>query len=242
MIYSSSANLVPKPNYNQGPRFTFQCAMGTQSMGLTDVMYPTLFETSIKRLLEPEQHLFETIAEEPLSMVTMPTRKNFILGVLIHDLGFEDAIIMHKSVVARYEAEVVITVEETVKSTTKTFISFPTDERGNPRKEDKYRHLDSDGLPVLGSIIEVGDCIVGMKSGTNDLSKFAKIGQDGEVTQINIASTDESSKTKIVRIKITQRRFSQPGDKFAIPYSQKGTVAAYIGGQDTFARKFRSLF
>lgn len=236
IIYSANANVVPKPNCNQGPRFTYQCAMGSQALGITDVMYPSLFETSNKRLLAPEQHIFETIAEEPLSLTTMPTRKNIICAIMIHPKGFEDAVIMHKSIVGRYEKEITIVIRETDTAGSATKLCYPLDKNGNPVPNvGRYRHLDMEtGLPRIGSIVNVKDYIVGMiKTSTKqDMSKTVSIGQDGEVTQINISANQESTKERIIRIKITQRRFSRPGDKTAIPYSQKGTASQFNGDVD----------
>ena len=250
LAYSSVANLVPQANHNQGPRFTYQCAMATQAIGLGNVMHFMSFETSIKRLMAPKQHLFETIAEEPMYTVTMPTRENFILAILTNQEGFEDALVMSKWVFklfARYEREVTIVVIQKDSE----MVGKPVDSKGSVLYGKKYDNLDENGIAKVGSIIEFGDVIVGQSRIDNttqnviikDISRIAQIGEDGIVTQVSIISNEESSKEKIIRVKIYQRRFVQPGDKFAAPYSQKGTIASFIGegNTDGEALKYESI-
>jgi len=244
LIYSSTANLVPKANHSQSPRFTYQSAMATQALGLGYVMYPSLFETSIKKTIFQKQHLFETIAEEPLTNVTMSTREDKIVAVYNHRAGFEDALILSKSLFGRYEVISTITVIEKIDDVSNEFIGFPLDDKGNKKSGDKYRHLDENGIPRLGSIIKIGDCIVGQMSietnGTyKDISTIAKEGDNGEVIQIRIMSTEENKKKRLVRIKISQRRFQQPGDKLALIPSQKGTISKFMNENDTLSENLR---
>lgn len=242
IAYSSIANLVPNANHSQGPRFTYQCAMGTQALGLGNIMHFVSFKTSTKRMIAPKQHIFETIAEEPLSAVTMPTRENFMVAVYTNRKGFEDALVFSKSVYklfARYEKEVVITVREKSSGSHET-VTFPIDKNGNRKCGSRYVNLDERGLPIVGSIISVGDIIVGqmkndLKGGEKrDISRAAQVGEDGEVTQVRIFSTEGSNgKERLIRIKITQRRFVQEGDKFAAIPAQKGTISDFVGSGDT---------
>lgn len=244
VTYSSTANLCVKSNHNQGPRFTYQCAMGTQALGIGNIMWSSQFETSIKRAIAPKQHLYETVAEEPLGAVTMPTRENYVVGVMTHRRSPEDALVIAKSVyqmTARYEKEVTIEVRMKKEENSIQTVSFPTKYDGNRKTEEKFRHLDEDGMPMIGSMIQTGDCIVGLekmdtKTGhRHDVSKFALIGEEGEVVRIRKFSTEGSKKETIVLINIVQRRFQQIGDKFAAPFSQKGTIGHVTDEADTQA-------
>lgn len=242
IIYSSTANLCIKANHNQGPRFTYQCSMGTQALGLGNVMWSTTFETSIKRATASKQHIYETVAEEPLAGVTMPTRENYVIAVLPHRRGPEDAIIMSKSVfelTARYDKEVTIKLSIKNEEGVSQRITYPRTENGNKNPHPKYRHLDDNGYPVEGSIIETGECIIGiektdLKTGKRfDVSKFALIGEEGEITRVRIFASEETKKELLIYITLSQRRAQQIGNKFAAPHSQKGTIGFKTAEADT---------
>ena len=66
-----------------------------------------------------------------------------------------------------------------------------------------------------------------------NISKNATHVEVGEVTQVEVVSTNKSQNERIIRIKLAQYRFVQEGDKFAAPYSQKGTAATFSGSNDT---------
>lgn len=238
--FSVIANFVPKADSNPGPRHTYQCAMGTQALGVNNSVWYTRYETSHKRLVTPCQHLFETSSELPLFQVTMPVTQNLTMAVLAHRKTFEDPILMTKSAVAKfgiYDKEVCIQIIEENNSDIMERISYPIDSEGNPLSDNIYRHLDKSGLPKFGSFIKSGDCIAGkMKSKIvngklSNVSYMAGVGEEGIVTDIKITySEGDSAKFKIVTIKLKQYRHQQPGDKMASRYSQKGTIADIIEG------------
>lgn len=231
--YSVIANFVPKADSNPGPRFTYQCSMGTQALGVNNVIYYRRYETSHKRLITPMEHSFETVAELPLNQVTMPVTQNLAIIVAANYKGFEDPIILSIEAIkkfGRYEKEICIKITESSDE----LICFPRDDDGNFKSGSKYRHLDQDGIPILGSYIKFGDCIIGKCKQANskqvNSSYMAGYGDEGVVTNILIAYTEGLKKYKSVTIKLCQRRLQQPGDKMASRYSQKGTIGDIIGG------------
>jgi len=239
--FSVIANFVPKADSNPGPRFTYQCAMGTQALGVNNSVWYTRYETSNKRLVSPCEHSFETIAELPLSQCTMPTTQNMVIGVLCHRKGFEDPVLLSRSAYEKfgiYEKEVCIQVIES-SSDIIDRVCYPTDSQGNIKsgpKFERYRHLELTGLPKLGAYIKTGDCIVGktkfvMNDKRIDSSYFAGVGEEGIVTDVKITASESAQGTfRIVTIKLKQYRHQQPGDKMASRYSQKGTIGDIIGG------------
>ena len=240
--YSVIANFVPKADSNPGPRFSYQCAMGTQAMGVNNCIWYRRYETTNKRLISPVEHLFETVAELPLNQVTMPVTQNFVILVAANYKGFEDPIILSSASLmkfGRYEKETCINETETSTTDYIENIAFPKDRMGNPKSDYVYRHLDKDGLPRIGSVIKKGDCILGkqktfiLPEGPKvvNSSYYAGVKDGGVVTSVVIIGSEGvSSSFRNVIIKIVQRRYQQVGDKMASRYSQKGTIGDIIGG------------
>lgn len=245
--YSVISNFVPKADSNPGPRFSYQCSMGTQALGTGNCIWYRRYETSNKRLLAPVEHAFETVAELPLNQVTMPVTQNFVFLVAANYKGYEDPIIVSRAALSkfgRYEKEVCIKIVESSNRDFTESVCFPYDNTGNLKTKAIYRHLDKDGLPKLGSIISVGDCVIGKmklfnsldpnKKDTqkkNEVSYFAGIGDEGVVTDIvTVGSEGKPTTFRTIIVKLVQTRCQQVGDKMAARYSQKGTIGDIIGG------------
>lgn len=238
--YSVIANFVPKADSNPGPRFSYQCSMSTQALGVNNSVYYRRYETSHKRLIAPCEHSFETVAELPLQQISMPITQNFAILVAANYKGFEDPIILSESSLrkyGRYEKESVIKIIQTHSDVYSEYIEFPRDDQGNPKTNPKFRNLDRRGLPRLGTYIKYGDCVIGKtklykdKSRRVDSSYIASVSEEGVVTSIQIVGSEGNvSAYSTIYIKLSQRRKQQPGDKIASRYSQKGTIADIIGG------------
>lgn len=245
--YSIVANFVPRADSNPGPRFSYQCSMGTQALGIGNCIWYRRFETSNKRLISPVEHPFETIAELPLNQITMPTTQNFVVMVAANYKGYEDAIIISMSSLlkfGRYEKEVCIKINESTNRDYSESICYPSDHEGNRKSGHVFRHLDNEGLPRLGSFIQVGDCVVGKMKRLNspdpnrrdkslkvDVPYFAGVGDEGIVTNVvTVGSEGTPAAFRTIIIKLVQTRCQQVGDKMAARYAQKGTIGDIIGG------------
>lgn len=238
--YSVIANFVPKADSNPGPRFSYQCSMGTQALGINNCVYYRRYETSHKRLIAPCEHSFETVAELPLQQVSMSVTQNLAIVVAANYKGFEDPVILSMSALkkfGRYEKEVTIKIIQTYNDGFIEYIEYPTDESGNPKMDPKYRHLDKRGFPKLGSFIKYRDCIIGRtkvfkeKGKRSNSSYMASVSEEGVVSSIQVVSSEGSASSySTIYIKLLQRRKQQAGDKIASRYSQKGTIGDVIGG------------
>lgn len=247
--YSFVSNFVPRGNAAPGPRWTYQSAMGVQALGVGNTVHYRKFDTSVKRLISPTEHAFETVSELPCDQVSMPVTQNFVYLVAANYKGFEDPIILSKAALekfGRYEKEICIKIVEKRNVNYTEVLAYPCNKNGDPKTGHTFRHLDKDGLPRLGSRIVVGDCLVGRnkiynganatsmshnESGRVDSSSFAGIGTEGIVTAIHITGSENvNSGTRNIIIKLAQRRKQQAGDKMAARYSQKGTIGDIIGG------------
>lgn len=251
--YSFVTNFVPRINANPGPRATYQSAMGVQALGVGNTVHYRKFETSVKRLISPTEHPFETVSELPCNQVAMPITQNFVYLVAANYKGFEDPIILSKAALekyGRYEKEICVKLIETKNNNFTETLAYPCNNNGDPRTGHIFRHLDKEGLPRLGSRIVVGDCVVGRnkvytsinatggysgKGGSEikrvDSSQYAGVGTEGIVTAIHIVGSENiNSGFRTIIIKLAQRRKQQAGDKMTARYSQKGTIGDIIGG------------
>lgn len=232
MIYCAAAGFLVRGHQDQGPRLTYQCQMIKQSLSITNPIYYAIFETGVKRAMKTEQHLVEPVAEEPLYGVTISSSVNPMTATVVDYGGFEDALTVSESFHFRYEKPSIVKVTEKDDTSGKSseYVSFPKNQDGNEKVDEKYRHLGPDGLPRIGSVIEVGDCICGMMRYNNltktfhDISIDAKYGQEGVVVQIKKTCTEDSTNTRHIEIKICSRRDSKLGAKVAGIHAQKGTI------------------
>ena len=229
IMYSAVANLSIKANHDQGPRFTYQCQMTKQALSLTNPMYFAAYETGLKRGLESEQHIVESVAEEPLYGVTMASTNNYIVATATDKDNFEDALTVARSVAYRYEKPFTLTYTEKDSGKGMDYVSFPKDNFGNDKINHKSRNLGKDGLPIKGSLMERGDYVCGLMrynkitKESRDVSPELDFGDDAEVIQIRVFCPDNST-NKTIEIKLARRSASGLGDKFAAIHSQKGTL------------------
>jgi len=138
----------------------------------------------------------------------------------------------------RYEKTQTYKTTETIGNTYSDKIVKP-DIKINSLGKDIYRHLDPNGLPRIGSIIQEGDCIIGKIRTIRDSKKeesmsiYAGVGDAAEVIAIQITCGEENSENyRIICVKTAQRRFQIVGDKLASRYAQKGVVGDIIGGNN----------
>lgn len=237
-LFSSIANIVPYANNMPCTRFQFRCGMGKQSLGLGYLNPYAQFDTSIKRFRSPEGKLVETISEEPL-LGFMSTRFHVVNFFLPDPLNQDDSISMSYSLYRklRYDKFVTVTVREKFTGEYSNKICIPKTENNSYKNSGIYRHLDSDGIAKIGSIINIGDVLVGQvkeifkKSIKQDISTKAVLGGTGKVVQIHKIKSEKAAGEKIVRIKLMETRNLYIGDKIEAPYSQKCTISCFKDGK-----------
>ena len=237
-MFSDMANLVPRPGSGAGPRFTYQAAMGKQALNYGSTVDYTSFPTSNKREIAPRRSNFETVAEQPLMINTMPITENVVLMIGAHRNGYEDATIMSRSYserFMRYEKGQTYKTAEIINNDYVDTVSRP-DVGTNSKNKNLYRHLGEDGLPRLGSIICEGDCVIGkvrrmLKTDVKvDMSVFAGVGDIGEVSFTQITYGEEApEKYRIFQVRTIHRRYQIVGGKLAFKYAQKGTIGRKAG-------------
>lgn len=226
IMFSAIANMAIKANHNQGPRWTYQGQMSKQAETYVNQLYFTFFDASAKQCKEMEPNIVEPVAAEAL-YGNMLSTKNYIVATSTNMDGFEDAIVGGESLLLKYCY--LFTLEHSLNDTKS--VAYPTNEYGNSKVSHKFRNLDSNGYPKIGSIMEYNDRVLGiMKTKTTgenvDASAKLEFGDQGKVTQLRtFCNNTGTSARKTIEIRMTSHRLSEPGSKFAAAHSQKGTVS-----------------
>jgi DNA-directed RNA polymerase beta subunit len=236
-IFSGVANLVPKGNCGQGPRITYQAGMSKQALSTGTFMNYRRFDTTFKRSIAPMRTSFETLAEEPFFLNTFPITETVIMMFGTHCNCYEDAVITSRNFADRMMRDEITSVyktSETISGKHREKVVRPG-VFSSSKIADKFRHIERNGLPRLGSYILPGDCIIGKVQITPEheeinVSVYADVGDYGEVIAISVINCEEPKENaRLFCVKIAHRRFQIVGDKIESRYSQKGTIGRIIG-------------
>ncbi len=174
--------------------------------------------------------------------------------------NYEDAIIISERL-SKEDVYTSIHIEEhTIEQrTTKLGDEIITNEIPNASKES-LRHLDEDGIIVIGSKVKVGDVLVGKitPKSDEDLSAAEKLldsllgnktkntrdssmrvphSSEGIVQDIKILSRENGDKLndgveKIIKVYIAQKRKLREGDKMSGRHGNKGVVSKVLPVED----------
>ncbi len=234
IIYSAVATFCIKPNHNQAPRYTYQCQMAKQALSDTDRAHYCSYPTNIKKGNGTQQHMIETVTEEPLGGVTMTTFYTFVVATLTDQSNFEDALTVAESVMIRYSKISTLSFNEVDNSKGTEYFTFPKDQYGNNEINHKSRNLDyKTGLPIIGTINESGDYVIGKSRKIKQngeiigCSPVADYGSEAMVSQIRImckSDINNPSNEKTVNIKYNRLGSTDYGGKFAPAHAQKTTI------------------
>jgi DNA-directed RNA polymerase II subunit RPB2 len=239
-IMGFSSSLAPRANTQPGARTTYQDSMIRQALGIYNSNYIQRFDTSSKVLFFPTRPLFETNMNSLIGMDDLPAGEQVIVAVMPY-MGYnqEDGIILNKGAADRglftainfpiYTSEIINSTEYTEKFDAPVNITSEQD-------REKYALIGTDGLPEIGKYIKQGQAIIN-KVRTYSNGKKENIPELVGVIHEGVIARYFQSKTMtgedVVKVKIEQRYIpgegdKGTGDKFALRYSQKGTVTKIL--------------
>lgn len=238
-ILGVAASIIPLPDHNQAPRNVYQCSMGKQALGIYHSNFRLRFDTTVKMLAFPSRPLFETQMNRLLGLNDLPAGEMVIVAIMTY-LGYnqEDSIIFNRASIERGLFKMVVyrTYKSVQKEEHNIVERFTKPQPRPDEPNDKYNHLDENGIARIGSVVKEGDVIIG-KIRTNTLTKAVEyanttvgIGEEGVVE--NVLVSTNAKERRVVRIKIRQVRDPQIGDKFASRYAQKGTTGIILPPED----------
>lgn len=229
-------------NHNQGAKRQQAALREKSSIGMK--ILPSYGTTASLSLNLGQMPLVSNPVDRATGMCEVePSGVNVMVALLAMDNNIEDSMVIKKKCVD---------FGVSFMSTTKVFSHALKDESYkfmNPpitahsrSKHKHYRHLNSDGLPVIGSMMSGGDVVIGQVhltniSHNNTQSTCVSIAlpndQCGEYRVVNIERFPEDAKVPmVVKVYLVQHNNIEVGDKINMGHGQKGTISQIMPDED----------
>jgi DNA-directed RNA polymerase II subunit RPB2 len=243
-ILGLMTSMIPFPNHNQSPRNQLSCSQSKQGLSIYSTNYQNRFDNQVHVLCYGEAPLCRTLYYDYVADGKIGYGHNLILAIgSFTGYNQDDGIVMNKDALDRgmfrsmsfrsYEAF----EEDDDQSETQTRIANPARVPGwtDLKPGIDYTKLDDRGLIKEGEYVDQHTVIVGRylrsKSGQmRDASVTPQVWTRGRVEKIVI--TVSNTGLRLVKIKVTQDRVPELGDKFSNRHGQKGTLGMAIHGCD----------
>jgi DNA-directed RNA polymerase II subunit RPB2 len=243
-IISVVNGMVPFANFNQSPRNQLSCSQSKQGLGMYATNFQNRYDNAANILCYGEGPLVRTLSYDVLGGGMMPYGTNLIMAIMpFNGYNQDDGIIfnydsfqrgMFRSINYRsYE-----TFEEIDRMAGTTSVI------GNPGKIPQwtdlkpgrdYSKLDERGIVLVGSLVDENTVLVGKyiqdKSGKiKDASLTPQVWTSGRVESVVV--TINNMGLMLVKVRITQDRIPELGDKFSTRHGQKGTIGMLYRAHD----------
>ena len=243
-IISVVNGMVPFANFNQSPRNQLSCSQSKQGLGMYATNFQNRFDNASNVLCYGEGPIVRTLAYDVLGGGLMPYGTNLIMAIMpFNGYNQDDGIIfnydsfqrgMFRSMNFRsYE-----TFEEVDR------LAGTTSVIGNPERIPHwtdlkpgrdYSMLDERGIIKIGSVVDENTVLVGKyiqdKSGkVKDSSLTAQVWTSGRVESVVVTANNMG--LLLVKVRITQDRIPELGDKFSTRHGQKGTIGMLYRAHD----------
>ncbi|CAF4876145.1 unnamed protein product [Rotaria sp. Silwood1] len=237
---SITANLTPFSEYNQSPRNMYQCQMGKQTMGTPTLAYRKRNDNKLYYITTPQAPLVRTRVYNQYALDDYAMGTNAIVAVLSYTgYDMEDAMVINKSSIERGFAHGAIYASEMIDL--QELITDKIDQGKHPliftldTKNPHWRHLDADGLPVIGSTIqpdEVLCCYLNTLTQEYRTIRYHKK-EPAHIMSVTLVG-DEDGKLLKSKAWIMYRIMRTPiiGDKFSSRHGQKGVCSRLYPAED----------
>ena len=243
-IVSIVNGMIPFANFNQSPRNQLSCSQSKQGLSMYATNFQNRYDNTANIMCYGESPIVRTLTYDILGEGQMPYGHNLIMAIMPYN-GYnqDDGIVFNEDSFQRgmfrninyrsYEA-----FEEFDKMTnTRTTIGNPlriqhwTDLK--PGRD--YTKLDERGIIKVDELVDENTVLVGKytqdKSGKiNDSSLTAQVWTSGRVESVIV--TVNNLGMLLVKVRITQDRTPELGDKFSTRHGQKGTIGMRIRAHD----------
>jgi DNA-directed RNA polymerase II subunit RPB2 len=243
-IVSVVNGMIPFANFNQSPRNQLSCSQSKQGLAMYATNFQNRYDNSANIMCYGEAPLVRTLAYDVLGEGQMPYGHNLIMAIMpFQGYNQDDGIVFNEDSFQRgmfrninyrsYEA-----FEEYDRATdTRATIANPlrvqhwTDLK--PGRD--YKKLDERGIIKVGELVDEETVLVGRyiqdKSGKiQDSSLTAQVWTSGRVESVVV--TVNNMGMLLVKVRITQDRTPELGDKFSTRHGQKGTIGMRFRAHD----------
>jgi DNA-directed RNA polymerase beta subunit len=233
-------SLLPFLNHNPGPRQTFGCKMIKQAQSIPSFSLhwnprPT------KMICYPSRAAVETSTWKFLNLHTHPVGFPVTIAITISQSTVEDMIQVSKGFIEAggFRSMTFKVVSEEIKLVPQlerggeiitTYITNKLPDDVIKGRKLGYENLGEDGYAVPGSVIKLGDVLIGRYKRITDSkgnvrykddSIYAKRSKVGVIRSILVKS--KADKT-IVQFDMVQVKTPEVGDKFSNAHAQKSTI------------------
>ena len=243
-IVSIVNSMIPFANFNQSVRNQLSCAQSKQAVSLFATNFMNRFDNSAHILAYGESPLVRTQMFDVLGEGSMPYGQNVIMAIMpFHGYNRDDGIIFNEDAFQRglfrnityrsYEAF----EEYDRRAGTKTHVANPLNvpQWTQLRPGLDYSKLDERGIIKVGETVDENTVLVSMYLEDKafqykDASLTPQVWTSGRVESVNL--TVNNMGFRMVKVRITQDRVPELGDKFSTRHGQKGTIGMLYRAHD----------
>lgn len=232
-LITFTGNLTIWPNHNQAPRNTYNAGMSSQALSRYNLHFREFMKDGMKTCITATYPLVRSPIFDTMGLKDCGFGCTARVAIMIHGSNQEDGTVISRSFLERGGFRKLIEYVKKI-STSENGVSI-----GMP--DEKYRHKSkvyhaiyqgqdkkSEGLPIIGSYIKKGDCILARRreDGT-DASEYLGFGEEGVITNVHVLGGD-TVKTEVVKIKFCKEYIPVQGDKYSPRNAQKGVCCLVL--------------
>jgi len=248
--------LIPYPHHNQSPRNTYQCAMGKQAMGTIARNQFERIDTVLFLLVHPMKPLVRTRVIDMIRFDDLPAGQNAIVAVMSYSgYDLEDALVLNKASLDRGYGRCFVMRKH--QTSIKKYPNQTLDRLCEPPGPDSLKHrakaagkylgLDTDGLPIVGQVIQPSSILVNKEMPLNTTDPQSnhpdfpdggykpspltfRSPESGVVDRVMLTATN--AEHRLIKVLVRHTRRPELGDKFSSRHGQKGVVGLIAAQED----------
>lgn len=245
-ILSILANMTPFSNFNQSPRNMYQCQMGKQTMGTPATALAHRTDNKMYRIQTGQTPIVRAPLHNTYGFDNFPNGMNAIVAVISYTgYDMDDAMIINKSAHERgfghgtiYKTKKISLKDDSRTKSSKTISKMFGFAPNSTVRASTREHLDADGLPYVGRMVQEGDILCAWHTVSADYNgqlinrdgithwERYKEAETAFVEEVRIIGSDSGNEPlQTVSIKLRIPRSPVIGDKFSSRHGQKGVCS-----------------
>ena len=243
-IISVVNGMIPFANFNQSPRNQLSCSQSKQGIGMYATNFYNRYDNTANIMCYGEAPLVRTLSYDMLGSGLMPYGTNLIMGIMaFNGYNQDDGIVFNYDSFQRgmfrnmnYRSYESFEEVDRAAGTTSTIANPARVHQWTDLKPGlDYTKLDERGIIKVGEYADEDTVLVGRyiqdKSGAiKDASLRPQVWTGGRVESVVV--TVSNMGLLLVKVRITQDRIPELGDKFSTRHGQKGTMGMLYRAHD----------